>query len=65
MLSLPRYQAPPTPISLTEAAPSPQPQAVQCGGAQSSPRHSLPALFSLAKSLLAIMRSRSYPEVAA
>lgn len=26
MLSLPRYQAPPTPISLTEAAPRPNPK---------------------------------------
>jgi len=60
MLSLPRYHAPPTPISFTKTPP-PRPNAKRFSvmRLQCSPRHSLPALFSLAKSFLVIIRAKS------
>ena len=59
MLSLPRYHAPPTPISLTETTPlALTPIRSVWRAPDAPPRHPLSALFSLAKSLLAIMRAK-------
>ena len=60
LLSLPRYHAPPTPIRFTETTPSPLTpiRSVSCIPA-AHPRHSLPALLSLAKWILVIIRAKS------